>query len=83
MPPTNVTNAQLYTLLVSMNARLGVVTTQNIALAKRLDAMEIDQKDMLQAWEAAGVVLKGVKILTVVMAAVAAGLALFKGGFTR
>lgn len=83
LPPENVTNQQLYTLLRDMEAKLSVVSGQNIELIDRLDALEIDQKDMLQAWKAAGVVLKGVKVLTVVMAAVAAGAALFKGVLTR
>lgn len=83
LPPVDVTNQQLYSLLRDMEAKLSVVSQQNIELIERLDTLEIDQKDMLQAWQAAGVVLRGVKVLTVVMAAVAAGIALFKGGFTR
>lgn len=79
MPPTNVTNDQLFLILQSMRSQMGVLVTQNSELVDRIETLETDQKDMLEAWKAAGVVLKGVKALTVVLAAGAALVALFKG----
>jgi hypothetical protein len=68
LPPSEITNHQLYVLLVRMNARM---TAQNIVIGQLRHEVQ-DQADamveMSAAWESASGVLKFVKIMGAVAA---------------
>lgn len=76
--PENITPAQIYVSLQSLNNKLVAISLQNELQTKRLDALEVELSGLLSAWKAGGVLLSLAKIVAAVGAAVAAVFAALK-----
>lgn len=72
IPPDGLTPAQLYSLLVAIDAKQAQIVRDVITVREKVEKVEEDQKDLLAAWRAGGAVLRIVKWASAVGAGVAA-----------
>ena len=61
IPPEHVTNGQLFLLLQALNTKQSISNAAQQRLVERLDRLDVDTKDMRNAWKAAGHLLAFVK----------------------
>lgn len=72
IPPAGLTPEQLYGLLVAIDAKQGQIVRDVTIVRERVEQVEEDQKDLLDAWRAGGAVLRVVKWASAVGAGIAA-----------
>ena len=80
LPPGNVTNAQLYVLLQQLNTKQSLIAQENVAISRKLTALEADTADMVATWKAGGAVLRIVRWGALVGGAFLGVWKLFRGG---
>ena len=72
IPPDRLTPAQLYSLLVAIDAKQAQIVRDVIIMREKVEQVEEDQRDLLAAWRAGGAVLRVVKWASAVGAGIAA-----------
>jgi hypothetical protein len=79
IPPESVTPGQLFMLLQAINAKQSMIVSDQQRIAQRIEKLESDTSDMVQAWKAGGTVLRIIKWAAAVGAAFVAIAAFVRG----
>lgn len=70
LPPEHVTNGQLFLLLQALNTKQSISNASQQRLVERIDKLDVDTKDMRDAWKAAGHLLTFIKYTAAVALAI-------------
>lgn len=79
IPPESVTPGQLLMILQSMHAQQAVHLANTNRLREKVDQLQADQKDLLEAWRTSKNVLRFVRLVSMLAVGVAGAWAAVKG----